>query len=251
MMMRHLLAIGLCTGVICYPRPGVSASTDAPTDLPRSRICSVSKIAHVAGGAQIPARVTLNNDGRWCWLMLTTTLGGGAFGGPAHVTKQPSHGEVKIDVFQKATRIAYKPQPGFTGADEFRVVHELYNFEQQYIVTVQPDLGLAVVTRTVRAGTQVGVDHRAYLNPDCSFGGYADVRVRVPPQHGTLAIEPGEGYTSYPANNQRYDCNRQKSRLIEIRYAPATGYTGADEFELRTVWPNGTAVSTKYAITIE
>jgi hypothetical protein len=183
--------------------------------------------------------------------MFTTTMGGHAFGTPMHVTKQPSHGEVKIDVFEKATRIAYKPQPGFAGADAFSVMHEMSNYDQQYIVTVQPDSGPAVVTRTVRAGTQLKVDYRAYLNPDCSFGGYADVRVRVAPQHGTLAIEPGEGFTNYPANNQRYGCNRQKSQLIEIRYAPTTGYTGADEFELRTVWPNGTAVSTKYAIAIE
>jgi hypothetical protein len=108
-----------------------------------------------------------------------------------------------------------------------------------------------LVPRTVPAGATVRLGHFAFLNPDCSFGGYAEVRALSPPAHGTFAIQQGEDYTNYAANNQRYDCNKQKSRLIEVMYTPAVGYHGADEFVMLAIYPNGSTATSRYTITVE
>jgi hypothetical protein len=108
-----------------------------------------------------------------------------------------------------------------------------------------------LVTRTVPAGTTERLGHFAFVNPDCSFGGYADVRALSSPAHGTFAIQQGEDYTNFAANNQRYDCNKQKSHLIEVMYTPAAGYRGAGEFAVLAIYPDGTTAPRRFAITVE
>ena len=108
-----------------------------------------------------------------------------------------------------------------------------------------------LLTRTVPAGTTERVAYFAFMNPDCSFGGYAEVRALSSPAHGTFAIQQGESYTNFGSNNQRYDCNKQKSRMIEVMYTPAAGYRGADEFAVLAIYPDGTTVSRRLAITVE
>jgi hypothetical protein len=66
-----------------------------------------------------------------------------------------------------------------------------------------------------------------------------------------LSVREGEGYSSYPSNNQRYECNRQKSRMMMVYYTAASGYTGTDAFVLHTVFPGGTSLTNRYAITVE
>ena len=112
-------------------------------------------------------------------------------------------------------------------------------------------LSATLVTRTVPAGSTQQIGYFAELNPDCSFGGYAEVRALSSPVHGTFAIRQGEGYTNYPASNQRYDCNKQKSRMIQVMYTPAAGYVGNDEFVLHAIYPNGATRTVRLVITIE
>jgi hypothetical protein len=109
----------------------------------------------------------------------------------------------------------------------------------------------SLVTRTVPAGTTERLGNFSFVNPDCSFGGYPDVRALSSPAHGTFAVQQGEDYTNYAANNQRYDCNKKKSRLTQVMYTPAAGYRGADEFAVLAIFPDGTTASWRFAITVE
>jgi hypothetical protein len=232
-------------------QPSETAPPDYATDLTRSRVCSFTAVRNIAGEVtRRPSQVTMNNDGGWCWQLMYTNTGARVAGVPMHLTEQPSHGEVKLKIFEKATRIAYKPKADFIGTDEFSVMNELYNIDQPYIVTVQHASAPGMAVRSVHAGVQSQIGSYTYLNADCSFGGYADVKVQLPPHHGALAIGPDEGYSNYPASNQRYDCNKRKSQRIAIKYTPAPGFTGTDEFVLFSLWPNSTSVTDRYDVTV-
>jgi hypothetical protein len=103
----------------------------------------------------------------------------------------------------------------------------------------------------VVGGTQQQVGYYAVLNPDCSFAGYATVRTQTQPAHGTIVVQEGQGYTSYTSDNQRYECNRQKSRMMLVYYTAVPGYTGTDSFVLHAIYPNGTPRTNRYNITVE
>jgi len=104
----------------------------------RSRLCKVNEPFARAGGVVVsPTTITMNNDGKPCWYIRHNIVNGGRMtGAPMHVTKQPQFGTVEISVLDNGTRISYKPNTGFTGADEFSVVNEMYNVDRPYKVTV-------------------------------------------------------------------------------------------------------------------
>ena len=110
----------------------------ANVELAQSKSCTIIDPPGSAGGYIAPATVTMNNDGGWCSYLRWTTSGGRVFGAPMHVTEAPKHGEIDITVQQKGTRVSYKPTPGFAGADHFRVVNDILNFDRPYEVTVTP-----------------------------------------------------------------------------------------------------------------
>jgi len=114
-------------------------STVAQSDFPKSKPCSFKYGGWAqAGGPDPKANVlTMKNDGGWCGHLHKTVKGSLVFGAPEHVVKQPTNGQVSVVRMDAGTNIYYKPNPGFTGTDNFTVVNEMFNIERPYTVIVR------------------------------------------------------------------------------------------------------------------
>jgi hypothetical protein len=78
--------------------------------------------AQPMAGVSRPATIEMSNDGGWCWFGYSVFLrgpGGGASAAYLRINNTPAHGQVTITRMQQSTRVAYKPDSGFTGADAF------------------------------------------------------------------------------------------------------------------------------------
>jgi hypothetical protein len=106
------------------------------------------------------------------------------------------------------------------------------------------------LTRVAAGELRLRLDFLYSIQPDCSSAGTTTVRIIEQPQHGTLAIETGQGYTSFPKDNQRYDCNTRRSDGTLVFYEPGSGYTGADSVILYVLYPLGAAQTRHYAVEV-
>src|SRR5262252_2233470 len=79
------------------------------------------------------------------------------------------------------------------------------------------------LTRVVAAGQNLRLEFLYWIQPDCSSAGITNVRIVEAPQHGTLMVEQGQGFSSFPRDNQRYDCNTRKSDGTLVFYQPESG----------------------------
>jgi hypothetical protein len=106
----------------------LQACADKPPSGPPARLyavdqaggakkCEAPKVAPTAG-QEVPAAMTLGNDGGWC--AVTVANGGRPFDAGL-LTAPPAHGKVHIHTVGNDTRIDYTPEPRFTGADAFAV----------------------------------------------------------------------------------------------------------------------------------
>ena len=92
--------------------------------------------------------MAVGNDGGWCWVDATFTQFGTlslydrSIPVPAKLTltTAPHGGEVMLGYAGDGVRIAYRPNPGFSGPDEFHVyADEVYHqFDIPMRVTVSP-----------------------------------------------------------------------------------------------------------------
>ncbi|MDG6093795.1 hypothetical protein LOC54_01490 [Acetobacter sp. AN02] len=111
-------------------------------------------------------------------------------------------------------------------------------------------------TGTVRALASVGgrsvvLTNAVLVNPDCSSAGTAHFTITRQPQHGTLKIESGEYYPSYPSSDpNRYACNVRKHPGILVRYIPQPGYTGEDFTAISAIAPSGNMATADYRISV-
>src|ERR1700722_16449298 len=108
----------------------------------RSATCSVNspQSPQAASVPKATATITMNNDGGWCWYNSVATQSKTLLLVDAYVlSRPPVHGKVLLaDSGKKSTRIAYKPDPGFTGTDTFEI-HIMYlDHTRTYTVTVLP-----------------------------------------------------------------------------------------------------------------
>ena len=104
---------------------------------------------------------------------------------------------------------------------------------------------LTMVT-TIVSGERQRIDFISVLNPDCTSAGYVTVRIITPPVHGELTTERGLEYTSYPKNNQRYQCNVRKSPVTNVYYKSTLGYVGEDTATIE--WASPIIAMTRTAI---
>ncbi len=109
---------------------------------------------------------------------------------------------------------------------------------------------LVEFSRTVAADQKVRIAFFYDINPDCSSTGFAAIRITEPPQHGKITIENGNGFTSFPENNIRFACNKQRSDGVVVIYQPAPGYTGTDILNLDAIYPSGSLSRRRYAIDV-
>jgi hypothetical protein len=115
-----------------------------------------------------------------------------------------------------------------------------------------PATGAKIIPKTAFSGIPVMLDSYAELNPDCSSLGLENVIITKAPSHGSVAILNGvEAYTNFPANNQRYECNRKTSPSVGIQYTSAKAFTGIDSFTLHRVSHSGNLLVYEYVIAVE
>jgi transglutaminase-like putative cysteine protease len=107
------------------------------------------------------------------------------------------------------------------------------------------------LTRFVAAGQKVRVEFLYDIEADCSSMGQTTVRVVAQPQHGALTVENGQAFTTFPKDNQRYECNTRKSDGTLVFYEPNSDYTGGDSASLYIIYPNGTAQTRHYSIAVK
>ena len=98
--------------------------------LPAASACEASLpfFGHfINAGERIPmyaepdGRITMRNDGGWCSIRHQLVLNNTAVIGTFNLLQPPAHGQVVVGTLQGLARIAYRPEPGFVGNDEFSV----------------------------------------------------------------------------------------------------------------------------------
>ena len=78
---------------------------------------------HNAGSFFQPAdgRIALRNDGGWCAIRHRFAWQGLVMAPPMTVLQPPRHGEVVLGALAGDLRLAYRPNPGYAGSDQFVV----------------------------------------------------------------------------------------------------------------------------------
>lgn len=89
------------------------------------------------------------------------------------------------------------------------------------------------------------------VNPDCSPGGVPKLLVEQQPAHGSVEVTEMQDYTNFPASNQRYACNKQKSPGAVLSYTSESGYKGSDQVSVKAIYSDGGVKAVNYAITVE
>jgi hypothetical protein len=107
------------------------------------------------------------------------------------------------------------------------------------------------ITRIIAAGQKLRVDFLADIQPDCSSAGQTTVRILDQPQHGTVTIEEGQGFTVFPENHPSSACNSRKSEGTLVFYQPSQDYLGPDSITLQITFPLGGALTRHYTIRVK
>jgi len=93
--------------------------SNAITELKVARTCR-------ADSSVVPSKITVSNEGGWCWLQLSAVWVRMQYAPNFRVARAPAHGELVMgEVNDKRTRLAYKPHPGFVGTDSYEVVNKM------------------------------------------------------------------------------------------------------------------------------
>jgi hypothetical protein len=106
------------------------------------------------------------------------------------------------------------------------------------------------ISRVVAADRDMRLDFLYSINPDCTSIGYATVRIVEQPKHGAITIEDSTGFTSFPADNLRAECNKRRSDGVAIIYKPEPGYTGPDSADFDAIFPTGNLSKRHYTIEV-
>ncbi len=111
--------------------------------------------------------------------------------------------------------------------------------------------------QTIELARAVPIDHKIEidfiyaLNADCSLIGLPTARVIGQPSNGNVAVENGTGFSNFPPENQRYECNKRKSDGVSIFYEPRQGFAGADSITLDIIFPHGLETKRHYSIEVK
>jgi hypothetical protein len=108
----------------------------------------------------------------------------------------------------------------------------------------------STVHRYMVAGQTLRIDFITSINPDCTSVGYATVRPTNQPQHGTLKIENTTGFTTFPADNIRAECNKRRSDGVALTYEPEADYTGSDTIDVDVIFASDSFRKIRYAIEV-
>jgi hypothetical protein len=106
------------------------------------------------------------------------------------------------------------------------------------------------LTQVVAAERKHRLEFLYSVYPDCSSTGQTTARILEQPQHGTLTIENGQGFTNFSKSNQRYECNSRQSNGMLVFYQPSSGYIRTDSITLSVIFPLGTPSTRHYSIEV-
>jgi Domain of Unknown Function with PDB structure (DUF3857)/Transglutaminase-like superfamily len=106
------------------------------------------------------------------------------------------------------------------------------------------------ISRVVAADRDMRLDFLYSINPDCTSMGYPAVRTVERPKHGTITIENSTGFSNFPADNLRAECNKRRSDGVAIIYKPEPGYTGPDSVDFDAIFASGTLSKRHYTIEV-
>jgi hypothetical protein len=115
-----------------------------------------------------------------------------------------------------------------------------------------PQGGLAKkqFNRVVASGTNQRIGFFTSLNPDCTTMGNVTIRVTKQPEHGTSEITAAMNFPGYSKESDRYKCNQQRARGMQISYKSAEKYVGDDAFDLLVLFPSGNAWEVHYDVSV-
>jgi Domain of Unknown Function with PDB structure (DUF3857)/Transglutaminase-like superfamily len=105
-------------------------------------------------------------------------------------------------------------------------------------------------SRVVPSGGKLRVEFLYSIQPDCSSAGQTTVRVLEKPQHGAVTVENGQDFTSFPKENQRYECNTHKADGTLVFYRPEPEFIGKDSITLDIIYPLGQSTKRHYSIDV-
>jgi hypothetical protein len=107
------------------------------------------------------------------------------------------------------------------------------------------------VSRAVAANQTLRLEFLYSINPDCSSIGLATVRILEEPKHGKITVANEAGFTNFQRDDLRYECNKQKSEGVAIRYQPEAGYTGTDSVSVDVIFASGSSSKRRYSIEVK
>ena len=129
--MRSTYALALASIAAACAPGGRDRNAEAVSGLPPAAVCEASLPFFGFSrypGERIPqftapdGRIAMANDGGWCAIAYQVLTPAGHFAtADARVSAPPAHGEARIGTVDGLLRIAYRPAPGYAGADAFAV----------------------------------------------------------------------------------------------------------------------------------
>ena len=102
----------------------------------------------------------------------------------------------------------------------------------------------------VPTGIERTINFVSQLNRDCSSLGTTEYRVTVKPEHGTVAFQTGENFSSYGMNTPLEHCNGQKSPGLYTRFTSADGYVGQDHLDVLYLTSSAAALEVRYTVVV-
>ena len=88
------------------------------------------------------------------------------------------------------------------------------------------------------------------LNPDCSAADVIAAKVTKQGK-GQIEFEENLGYSSYPKNSQKYECNTHQTAGLSVFYTSPTGFKGTDSFEIELVGGHGQSRKASFRVRVK
>ena len=110
---------------------------------------------------------------------------------------------------------------------------------------------VAEITSQVIADQSRQIAFLYELKPDCSPVAFAIVSTIEPPKHGKISADRGTGYSNFPQNNPRFDCNKSQTEGVKITYEPNRGFVGDDALTVDILYADKSVSRRHYSIKVD